>query len=398
MKVAVVVNELNIMGGTHKQVVRLCEYLKKVGVDFTVFTKYYDEQKTYPEIKQFKVIHLQKEKAEWNSGANKLRKLMTLLDWKMDSLKLTRLIGKEYDIVNIHDNDLIDVIKRIKRNKQKVVWQINDLPGEFQVGPAKNIQIKYKFLNKLSKKKIVKCSKKIEVITVNVTKNKERVLECLGRDAKVLYCGVDANNNLITHSPIQGKQIKLLSTGVFFPYRNYETLIAVTKKLIDKGYHVSLDIIGATTRDVEYANKIQKLIDDYRIGDNIKIWGQVDNNLYNKLYNESNIFLFMNIDQSWGLTVFEAMSAGIPTMVSNSVGAIELLHNEVDSIIVDPLDVDGICNKVIQLYSNKEYYSKLSNNGRNAVREFTWDSLYSKKMLNIFKSLCEEDTEGSDDL
>ena len=39
MKIAVVVNELNVRGGTHKQVLRLCQYLKKNKIDFILCTK-----------------------------------------------------------------------------------------------------------------------------------------------------------------------------------------------------------------------------------------------------------------------------------------------------------------------------------------------------------------------
>ena len=46
MKIAVLVNELNIRGGTHKQVLRLCEYLESQRIEFKIFTKYYDALQT----------------------------------------------------------------------------------------------------------------------------------------------------------------------------------------------------------------------------------------------------------------------------------------------------------------------------------------------------------------
>lgn len=59
---------------------------------------------------------------------------------------------------------------------------------------------------------------------------------------------------------------------------------------------------------------IERKIEKY-----VKIWGQVDDDTYDKLFNVANAFAFINIEQSWGLAVFEAMSAGLPTIVSNSV-------------------------------------------------------------------------------
>ena len=58
MKIAVIVNELNIRGGTHKQVLRLCQYLKKNNIDFVLCTKIYENAKTYKEFENFDIISL----------------------------------------------------------------------------------------------------------------------------------------------------------------------------------------------------------------------------------------------------------------------------------------------------------------------------------------------------
>lgn len=182
-------------------------------------------------------------------------------------------------------------------------------------------------------------------------------------------------------------QVKLLSTGVFFSYRNYETLVLVVDYLRSKGYKVKLDIIGSTDKDKDYANKILALIKEKKLENDIKIWGQVDEITYNTLYNQADIFAFINIDQSWGLTVFEAMSAGIPTLVSNSVGAIELLHNGEDAIIVEPKDVREIANQMIALMEDGEYYNRISEKAYNAVKDYTWEKLYSSKIVKLFDEL-----------
>ena len=157
--------------------------------------------------------------------------------------------------------------------------------------------------------------------------------------------------------------------------------------LRSKGYKVKLDIIGSTDKDKDYANKILALIKEKKLENDIKIWGQVDEITYNTLYNQADIFAFINIDQSWGLTVFEAMSAGIPTLVSNSVGAIELLHNGEDAIIVEPKDVREIADQMIALMEDGEYYNRISEKAYNAVKDYTWEKLYSSKMVKLFDEL-----------
>ena len=84
------------------------------------------------------------------------------------------------------------------------------------------------------------------------------------------------------------------------------------------------------------------------------------------------------------------MSCGLPTIVSNSVGAIELLHNNVDSIIVNPQDEEQIVSIIHKLIDSPQYYSMLSKNAIDVVKNYTWDCLYCMKVYEIFKGLQAE--------
>lgn len=48
---------------------------------------------------------------------------------------------------------------------------------------------------------------------------------------------------------------------------------------------------------------------------------------------------------------------------------------------------EEVSNVVTKLMDDKDYYNKISSNAINTVKEFTWDKLYSERMLNLFKDL-----------
>ncbi|MGN1196320.1 MAG: glycosyltransferase family 4 protein [Acetatifactor sp.] len=389
MKIALLINELDIRGGTHKQLLRLCEYLEKQQIEFLIVTKIYIPELTYPQFAKYRILSLytQEEFKIINQTYSGMKKILYMIKRILGHISLVKMIPKDIDIINIHDlgfNPTIRILKNTR--KARIVWQINDLPVNFRVGNASN-QIQTEQDKKICRS-YIKTAKLVDRITVNVTKNKELVLQCLHKDADVLYCGVDINSNLQKHTySMKDKHIRILSAGVFFPYRNYESLVSVIEMLNCKGYDATLDIIGATKNNPEYAQKIQKMIEDGKLTHKVKIWGQVDEPTYNNLFNKADIFSFININQSWGLAVFEAMSCGLPVIVSDSVGAIELLHDGNDSIILDPLDIERIADAVIRLYEDEEYYEMISDSAANAVLEFTWDSMYSEKLVKIFKEL-----------
>lgn len=386
MKVAIVINEINVRGGTHKQVLRLCQYLRAEGVEFQLFCKYCDLDKTYPEFSDFNIISLKRDRVAFTEDDSKLSgKIRNYYFYIKEQKQLYDLIPDDVEIINVHDNGLPWLLYWSgKRKNCSVIWQINDLPSCFRVGAASVYDDTFGFKVKRFLYRVM--VKRIDRITVNVTKNKVRVNNCLHRNADVLYCGVDRNSKLREHrfNDIQDT-IRILSVGVFYSYRNYETLIAVIQKLRRENINAQLDIIGSTELDPKYSKKIEQIIFENNLNEYIHVHGQVDENTYINLFDKSTIFSFININQSWGLAVFEAMSCGLPVIVSESVGATELLHNGVDSIIVDPLDVASICDGIKKLINDKNFFNMLSSNEIEETKKYTWNDLYCSKMLEIFK-------------
>ena len=378
--ISVLINELDVMGGTQKQVLRFCEYLQAEGEEFELVTKYLNLEKTYPEFSKFNIKKISKSKRKMN---NILRVFYDLYL----QLKIYSLISKKYTVLNVHDNGFPLVILLAGMFNKKVYWQINDLPGAFLVGNAKDskrsfLRDAFNTLSRILYKKLI--IKVIDQITVNVTKNKERVNLFFDKGAEVLYCGVDIWKGSPPRKLGYRKKIKILSSGVFFPYRNYETQVALIKKMLENGYEVELNIIGSTALNTQYSEKILNLIKQENLSEFIHIHGQVSQKEYIKLHEESDLFVFINIDQSWGLAVFEAMSAGLPVIVSNSVGATEILDNGNNAIFVNPTCVSEIFSN-IQKLENPEIYQKVSMSALNYVNNLSWDNTYSKKLLVMIK-------------
>jgi glycosyltransferase involved in cell wall biosynthesis len=377
MRIAILINELNIRGGTHKQVHRLADYLLEQGHDVKLITKYYDPNKCYPGIEKFTICSFDRYFDE-NKGF--LSKKINAL---IGSIKMASAALLNTDCINIHDTglNLANLLIKLRKPTTPVVWQINDLPSVFtNLKPGNN-----GFLNGLRKAYNRYIAKKNDVITVNVTKNAERVKLSLGVPARVLYCGVDLRNTEIRKNIIDQKNIVLLSTGVFFPYRNYETFLKVQSILQEKGYAVISSIIGSTDLDPAYADNIRNLSKQLNL--TCDILGDIPEKQLIDLYNKANFFLFLNIDQSWGLSVFEAMNLCIPAIVSKSVGATELLEDNFNAIIEEPTDATAIADRIIYLIQNEAVKDKLTKNAFESTLQMTWEKMYCSRVEAIFSEL-----------
>ncbi len=370
--IAFIIANLDIRGGTHKQFLKLLDYTAGITDDFIIVTYKVDYAKTYPGFSKYKdKIHV--------ITAARLRHPFTIIK----SRKELRELLRDTDVVNIHDGGFEFLFPALK--DKKVVWQVNDLPPAFSLGASKKQKqnLKTWFLKRI----YVNYSKYIDIFTVNVSKNRDRIRKVFSRDAEVLYCGIEPvgihNDTDATLERFKMGQINLLSSGVFFPYRNYETQVRVVKLLCAKGYDVKLDIIGSTSLSQVYADSIRRMISDEGLDDRINICGMVDEAEFRRLHQQADIFMFINIDQSWGLAVFEAMSCGIPVVVSNSVGATEILTDNEDSIFVNPTDENEIAEKIIALMADPDRYRTLSDISANFHKKYTWDDAYSSKMFDL---------------
>jgi len=370
------ISELNIKGGTHKQFLKMLEYTDKQNIDIKVITSHLDLKNTYPGFEKFKnkITVVQMKKGRYL--------VSKVLNHFIYFYALKNAIS-EGDIINIHDGGFEKYLVAFRG--KKVFWQVNDLHPCFNEGVS--ISVKKSFLNKLLKIYVKSNISVITKFTVNVSKNAERIKKHFNRDADVFYCGIESlgfvKENTNTFQRFAAKKINLLSSGVFFPYRNYETQIKVVKRLRDEGLDVSLNIFGSTMSNIKYSNKINKIIFDENLNDCIKVLGQIDYDHFLELHKNSDLFLFVNIDQSWGLAVFEAMSCGLPVILSESVGATEILHNGIDSVFVQPTNDLQIVNEIIKMMSDEKYYLEISTTSSKFHKNYSWDKSYCSKMLNM---------------
>jgi glycosyltransferase involved in cell wall biosynthesis len=179
-----------------------------------------------------------------------------------------------------------------------------------------------------------------------------------------------------------------VSIGVFYPWRNYEGILEGMQCLRKRGVSSELRIIGSTERDPGYARKIRDIAND--CGLSIEILGDIPDSQVHDVLRGSDVFLFVNVDQSWGLSVFEAMNFSLPVVVSRSVGAVELLSASRGAKIVDPADARKIAHAIEEIVNNLAEYRRTALSAYTESRTFTWENLYCGNMQVLFRTLVRE--------
>jgi len=134
-------------------------------------------------------------------------------------------------------------------------------------------------------------------------------------------------------------------------------------------------------------NKYKRLAQKLAIEDDVIFTGTWINNI-EMIYLSSDFFAMPSEFDTFGMVFLEAMSASLPVIVSNNVGAKDLVRDGVNGFVVDSEDVDLISSKIV-LMLDKEARAKMAREAYRVAEQNTWDHV-SEKVLKIYNRIIDE--------
>lgn len=210
---------------------------------------------------------------------------------------------------------------------------------------------------------------------------------------KVIYDGCSPNPHYSNNDIIEFKNnfkidvdnTPIISTIAVFAYKlkveGLKRLIKAFKGVVDKYPKARLIIVG----DGQYKNELVSLINNLDLSDNIIITGYM-NNVFIPL-TISDIYAHITLQEAGvAITILEAWALEKPVIVSNIGGIPEVVTNNVDGIVIEPIPIK-ISNSIINLYEDKEKMNRYGKEGRkNLEREYSWNEI-AHKFINLYSSI-----------
>jgi len=173
--------------------------------------------------------------------------------------------------------------------------------------------------------------------------------------------------------------------------QNRKRVLTVARLSERKGHDMvikALDKIRQAFPDIAYLivgagpdeKRLKKMASDYRLEKNIIFTGRVAEEDLPKYYNLCDVYVMPNREvegldtlEGFGISFIEASACAKPVIGGRSGGSLDAVFDGETGYLVDPLDVDGLAAKVIDLLSNKDRARELGENGRKkALAEFQW--------------------------
>jgi glycosyltransferase involved in cell wall biosynthesis len=138
-------------------------------------------------------------------------------------------------------------------------------------------------------------------------------------------------------TPVEGR-MKLLYAGRVSKEKNLELLAATFRSLVDRGARVGLVVAG----DGPYREAMESSLAGYPA----LFLGLQDQQRLAVTYASSDVFVFPSATDTFGNVVLEAQSSGLPVIVSDRGGPLELMVNGVTGLRVPSTDLRALAQAV----------------------------------------------------
>jgi glycosyltransferase involved in cell wall biosynthesis len=149
-------------------------------------------------------------------------------------------------------------------------------------------------------------------------------------------------------------KIWVFSISRIIRHKGIQFFINALPGILDKHSSVRFMVAGGG----DYIGKLKEYVEVLDLKDRVKFLGRVSEREKEVLYRLSDVFTLLSFSsESFGITLAEAMQAGLPILASNKGAVPYVVKDGRNGVIVDPFDKKQIIEGFSAVLENKEKYS-----------------------------------------
>jgi len=210
-------------------------------------------------------------------------------------------------------------------------------------------------------------------------------------DVQIIHPGVNINKfknvNLQRREEIRSRfgieetDIVILFVGMNFEIKGLDSLmeaVAITKSKYPPP-KLKLLVVGKGNE-----KKYQKLAGRLGIKDDVRFAGVWKDNI-ESLYRACDMFSILSKFDTFAMTVLEAMAGSLPVIISNNVGAKDLICEGINGFVVNTEDIGAVSSKIALLLDTEKRKNMAQEAHKTALQNI-WD-VATKSVLNVYEEI-----------
>ena len=159
----------------------------------------------------------------------------------------------------------------------------------------------------------------------------------------------------VEHTPYAKSDLCIVSVGRFAPEKHFENIVPAAKALQAMNLAFMWHIVG----DGSERARVEMLITENGLKDYVILEGSKTNPYPYMKY--ADLFVHPSYIESQGLTVLEAMTLGVPCVVTKSRGPCEFIKDGVNGLLTEQ-SPESLTEKVLSILTDKTLYQSIKEN------------------------------------
>ena len=182
---------------------------------------------------------------------------------------------------------------------------------------------------------------------------------------------------------LRERKFDLLFVGRLEERKGVHWLLESLTSLHKKGEKYTLRIVGHGPLSQE----LGRIISANNLSQYVKLLGYVSQQELLKCYLLTKVVVVPSLYEGIPTVALEAMAARKPLIVSNIPGLNELVVNEGNGLIVNPLDTQGLASAIDRILASPNYPSSLDDVNEKVLAKFDWKVVANKILKIYFEAL-----------
>jgi glycosyltransferase involved in cell wall biosynthesis len=179
-------------------------------------------------------------------------------------------------------------------------------------------------------------------------------------------------------------ELKLVSIFRMCWEKNIADNLRFVKQIKEFGIKVQYDVYG----DGSDLGQLYYLLDCYGLNENVNVKGKIENTLLKEKLKTYDFILQLSHSESFGMSLVEAQTFGVPAVVSNADGLSETVQHQYSGLVLErDFSMKEETKTLIDLWKNESLYFTMS---ANAI-QFAQSSFNTKvevdRLVNLYSKL-----------
>lgn len=183
----------------------------------------------------------------------------------------------------------------------------------------------------------------------------------------VVYNGIDVDR--FASVVCEGESRILVGTvGHLVPIKGHDVFVRAAALISARRNGVQFVIIGEDkSPQMEHRRSLERLVAELGLNGSVALPGWTDD--IPAMLSSLTLFVSAARAEPFGLSIVEAMAAGLPVVAAASEGALEIIEDGVTGTLVPVDDPEALAEAINELLNNPTHRSRLGRNAKLAARQ-----------------------------